>query len=109
MHAIILTLVCGCRDKSDPASLRRLVVRIGTPGGSNGHKIVSRCIQGLFREVGMSPNFVWDKGFEIPHAYLSNEQRICLEDADLDQKVKQIQAVQRGVNFTISSDSLVVV
>lgn len=87
-----------CRNRNDPASLRRLVVKVGTPGGSNGHKIVSRCIQGLFREVGVSPNFIWDEAFEIPDRYTSyEEQRKRLEAAALDEKVKQIQAAQRGL------------
>ena len=77
--------------------MRQVVVKVGTPGGSNGHKIVSRCIQGLFREVGISPNFVWDQVFEIPDRYTAyEEQRKRLEEGVLDEKVKQIQAAQRG-------------
>lgn len=74
-------------------------MKVGTPGGSSGHKIVSRCIQGLFREAGVSPNFLWDEAFHIPDRYTSyEEQRKRLEEATLDEKVKQIQAAQRGAN-----------
>eukprot|EP00892_Ulva_mutabilis_P002767 jgi/Ulvmu1/12491/UM009_0144.1 len=95
-------------DTNDSQSLRRVVVRVGTPGGSNGHSIVSRCIQGLFREVGISPNFVWDKGFEIPERYISHEQRKRLESAALDEKVKHIQAAQRGEQLPSGSQLKVI-
>jgi hypothetical protein len=73
-------------------------VKVGTAGGSNSHQLVYRCMQGLFREVGLSPNFIWDGTYEVPDKYLTYEHRQALEQARLEGKVKGIQAIHRGIS-----------
>ena len=63
---------------------------------TGGHQLVHRAMQGLFKEVGLSPNFVWDTGYEIPDAHLPADHRRALEEAHLEQTVEQIQRVHRG-------------
>jgi hypothetical protein len=72
------------------------VVKVGTPGGSSSYKIVYRSVQGLFREVGLSPNFVWDGVYEVPASYMPYQHRKAREDAQMQAKVAGIQAIHRG-------------
>ena len=88
--------VTACRGPDHPEGLRRLVVKVGTAGGSNSHQLVYRCMQGLFREVGLSPNFIWDGAFEVPDRYHTYEHRQALEQARLEAKVRGVQAIHRG-------------
>lgn len=88
-----------CRGPEHPEGLRRLVVKVGTAGGSNSHQLVYRCMQGLFREVGLSPNFIWDGTFDVPDKYLTFEHRQALEEARLDAKVQGIQAIHKGKHY----------
>lgn len=71
-------------------------MKVGTAGGSNSHQLVYRCMQGLFREVGLSPNFIWDGAFEVPDRYHTYEHRQALEQARLEAKVRGVQAIHRG-------------
>lgn len=73
-----------------------MVCNIGTTGTLGGHPLVHRSVQGLFKEVGLSPNFVWDDQFSIPETLLPADQRAALEEARLDHTVEQIKRVQRG-------------
>lgn len=75
--------------------LQRVVCKIGTTGGDS-HRLVHRSLQGLFKAVGLSPNFVWNDKFEVPEAYLTPAQRMQLEEAKVDSIADQIIAHQRG-------------
>lgn len=97
MCRICHSSVAACRGPEQPEGLRRLVVKVGTAGGSNSHQLVYRCMQGLFREVGLSPNFIWDGSYEVPDKYLTYEHRKALEEARLLAKAQGIQAMQRGM------------
>lgn len=72
------------------------MVKVGTAGGTNSHQLVYRCMQGLFREVGLSPNFVWDGAYQVPDRYLTYEHRKTMEEARMNAKVEGIQAIHRG-------------
>jgi hypothetical protein len=82
---------------NEQGQLRRLVCNIGTTGTSRGHSITHRAMAGLFQEVGLSPNFVWDKAFEVPTKHMPLEHRKALEEARLDNTVDTIKRAQRGM------------
>ena len=42
--------VALCRDSSSETGLRRIVCHLGTTGGDS-HRLVTRSLQGLFKEV----------------------------------------------------------
>lgn len=63
-------------------------------------------MQGLFREVGLSPNFIWDGSFEVPDKYLPYEQRQALNEARLDAKVRGMQAIHRGAHSRMLTQNI---
>jgi hypothetical protein len=96
LETTVLTTLELFRDEKGESKLRRIVCNIGTTGSASNHTLVHRSMQGLFREVGLTPNFVWDENFPIPEVHLLNDQRKALEEAKLDHAVEQIQRAQRG-------------
>jgi hypothetical protein len=86
--------VCACRGAH--GDLRRVVCNVGTTGTPNGHAVTHRAVQGLFKEVGLTPNFVWDASYEVPEVLLPYDQKKALEDARLDNTVAQIKNAQQG-------------
>lgn len=86
----------ACRNSGGETALRRVVCSIGTTGSTSGHNLVHRSMQALFREVGLTPNFVWDSDYAVPSMYLPYDQKRALEEARLDNTVEQIKRVQRG-------------
>jgi hypothetical protein len=73
-----------------------VVCTLGTTGGSSCHRLVHRSMQGLFKEVGLSPNFLWDREYCVPTSHLSYAERAALENAQMAKRVESIRAAQRG-------------
>jgi hypothetical protein len=73
-----------------------VVCTLGTTGGLNTHKYVHRSMQGLFKEVGLSPNFLWDDEYGVPSSHLSYTERAAQDSAQMAARVEGIRAAQRG-------------
>jgi hypothetical protein len=86
----------GSSCRSPEGELRRVVCNVGTTGTNNSHNLVHRALQGLFKELGLTPNFLWDEKFEVPEVHLPYEHRKALQDARVDNTVAQIKRAQAG-------------
>jgi len=47
-------------------------------------------------QVGLTPNFLWDKAYKVREEHLTLEQRDVLEDARLEAVKERILAAQKG-------------
>jgi hypothetical protein len=102
--ALSLTGHSGSFCRRDPKGLdqlRRIVFNIGSTGksGAQSHNLVHRAMQGLFREAGLTPNFVWDDHFTVPTEFMPIEQQKAAEEAKIENAVGVIKRAQRGARW----------